>query len=341
LQSDGRFQVVGLNRPRVNAAGTTDADIVFRHQATGLQGRMEVKNMSPASQRASLAKIKSQIVKMARDARATGEIQVWANRQQVLPEIRAFAERQGVQVVERLRTGNSNVRSQDVRFRDFANAMDARCRFQARLTTVMGSVQLGMGAYMACQAVQQLEKDLAQFQGTQSEWLQVGEHGSTLLAGGSFTVAGAAQLARQVPGLANSSRLLMLSKWGGRLGLAGMAVTEGILVSQYASGQVTERQFVRGQVSLGGGLAGGTAGSMAGFYAGAWTGAAIGSFFGPAGAATGAGIGGTIGLLGGGLGGGYVGAQYAGYGLESYYQLQDREQHERYVQFLLRHYQFR
>ena len=88
IEGHGRFKLDGLNQPRSNSAGRTDADIVFQHQSTGLQVRMEVKNMTPASQRANLREIQSQILKMAEDARSTGEMQVWANRQDVLPEVR-------------------------------------------------------------------------------------------------------------------------------------------------------------------------------------------------------------------------------------------------------------
>jgi hypothetical protein len=339
IQGDGRFNVVGLNRPRVNSAGATDADIVFRHQPTGLQVRMEVKNMTPASQRANLEKIQSQILKMAQDARLTGEIQVWANRQNVLPEVRAFAERHGVRVEERLRTGSTNLRPGDRSFQDFANSLDKKLSVQAGLTAVTGSVKAGMGIYMSYQAIRQLEKDVANFGDTPGDWLRIGEHGSTLLAGGGFGTAGAAQLARQIPALANSARLVSLTKWGGRLGVAGTVLAEVFLVGQYLSGDLTERQFWHGQASLGGGLAGATAGGFVGFKVGALTGGAIGSFFGPGGTAIGAGIGGTIGAIGGGVGGGYAGAHLAGRGVEGLYRLQDAKQQERYAQYLLRHYQ--
>lgn len=340
LQSDGRFNVVGLNRPRLNSAGATDADIIFRHQATGLQVRMEVKNMTPNSQRANLGRIHSQILKMAQDARVTCERQVWANRQNVLPEVRAFAEGHGVSVEERLRTGNTNVRPGDRSFQDFANGLDEELRVQARFTAVAGSVKAGMGAYLAYQAIRQLEMDIANFSDTHGDWLRVGEHGSTLVAGGGFGTAGVVQLARQIPALANSARLVSLTKWGGRLGVAGTVLAEGFLVGQYFSGNLTERQFWHGQASLGGGLAGGAACSFVGLKAGALAGGAIGSFFCPGpGTAIGAAIGGTTGAIVGGIGGGYTGAHFAGRGVENLYQFQDAEQQERYAQFLLHHYQ--
>ena len=340
IQGDSRFSVVGLNRPRLNSAGKTDADIVFRHQPTGLQVRMEVKNMSLASQRANLEKIKNQILKMAQDARQTGEMQVWANRQNVLPEVRAFAERQGIRVEERLRTGNTNLRPSDRSLQDFANDLDKELRLQAKFTAISGSVKAGMGIYLAIQAIRQLKTDFSSFKGTQGDWLLIGEHGSTLLAGGGSGSAGAAQLARQIPPLANNARLVSLTKWGGRVGVAGMVLAEGFLVSQYINGNLTERQFWHGQASLGGGIVGGVACAWGGAEIGALVGAGIGSFVFPGpGTAVGAGIGAIFGSIAGGVGGGYAGSHFAGRGVESIYRLHDAEQQDRYAQFLLRHYQ--
>jgi len=303
---------------------------------------MEVKDVSLSSQRANLAKIQSQILKMAHDARLTGEIQIWGNRQNILPEIRTFAEQHGIPVAERLRTGTSNLRPEDLRFERFANELDQRFRFQARLNAIAGSVRLGMGAFMAYQASRQLENDFSDFGGSQRDWLRLGEHASILLGGGSFAVAGTAQLlTHQIPRLADNGRLISVTRWGGRAGVAGTVLTEGFLISQYISGDLTERQFLLGQASFGAGLAGGAAGGYVGLKAGALAGGAIGSIFGPAGTAIGAGIGGTIGAIGGGIGGGYAGAHFAERSVESLYQFQDSEQAERYAQFLLRHYQSR
>ena len=195
-----------------------------------------------------------------------------------------------------------------------------------------------MGAYLTYQAIRDLATEIADFSGTQGNWLRVGQHGSTLLAGGGLGTAGVAQLASQVPALANSARLLSLTRWGSRLGVAGIGLAEGFLVGQYLSGDLPERRFWHGQASLCGGLAGGVAGSFAGFKAGALAGGAIASLFGPGGMATGARIGGTIGGIAGGFGGGYAGAHFAGRVFESLYPLRDVEQQERYFQFLLQHY---
>jgi hypothetical protein len=146
-------------------------------------------------------------------------------------------------------------------------------------------------------------------------------------------------LFRQFPTLANGSRLVSITRWGGRAGVAGTVLAEAFLVDQYLSGDLTERQFWHGQARLGGGLAGGAFGGLVGLKTGAVTGAGIGSLFGPGGTVVGAGIGGTIGAIGGGFGGGYVGSNLAGRNVENVHRLQDSEQDEKYAQFLLRHYE--
>lgn len=337
--NDDRFKVIGFNLPRVNPTGSTDADIVFRHKLTGKRVRMEVKDLSPVSQRANLHKIQRQIRKMADDALRTGEMQVWANRREVIPEVRDFAERHGIWVEERLRTGKSNLRPGERRFQDFLRDLDKELRLRAKYTAIAGGAKVGIGAYLAYQAIRQLEADVSTFGGTRGDWLRIAEHGSTLLVGGGFGIGGAAQLARQMPAFANSARLVSLTRWGGRLGWAGMVLAEGFLVGQHLSGELTSRQFWHGQGSLVGGLAGGAAGGFVGFKAGWLVGGAIGSIFGPGGAAIGASIGATLGAIGGGVAGGYIGTHLGGSAVEHIYRLKDEKQHERYVQFLLKHYQ--
>lgn len=339
LEADSRFRVVGMNRPRVNSIGATDADIVFRHRTTNLPARMEVKDVSIASQRANIGKLQRQILKMAVDARTTGEIQIWANHQTVLPEFRTFAQRHGVLVTGSLQTGNAKLRSDENHFREFSKELDKTFQSRAKLNALTGSVKLGMGVYMAYQSLENLGSDLSAFSDTQGDWLRAGEHGSTLLAGSGFSIAGAAEFARHVPAWTGSRRLMSLTRWGGRLGTAGAVVAEGFILGRYMHGDLTERQFWREQASLSGGLIGGTAGGFVGFKAGALTGGAVGSVFGPGGIAIGAGIGGIVGTIGGGLGGGYVGSLASGRGVDAIFRFQDSEQQERYAQFLLSHYQ--
>lgn len=156
-----------------------------------------------------------------------------------------------------------------------------------------------------------------------------------MLAGGGFGVAGATQFA-------SSSRFVSLTRWSGRLGVAGTVLAEGFVVLQYKSGELTERQFWRGQAEFGGGLAGGAAGAWAGAKVGAAVGAGIGSFVAPGpGTAFGAILGGKIGAFGGGMGGGFAGAHFAAGGVDGACRLNDAAQQESHAQFLLKHYQAR
>jgi len=341
IEGDGRFKVLGVNQPRTTPLGKTDADIVFRHRSTGLQVRMEVKNLSPASQLANLKDIKLQIRKMAEDARRTGEIQVWANRQKVLPEVRAYAKRYGIRIEEGLRTGK---KPGDRSFRDFANDLDKKLHAQPRFTALAGGVNAGAGAYLAFEALRQLKGDLSSFEGTQGDWLRIGEHGSVLLAGTGFFTAGGSQVLRQIPTVANRPWIVTSTKWGGRIGIAADCMAEGFVVGQYLSGYLDKRQFWRNQASMGGKMVGSAVGGTAGAWAGAKIGAPFGASVGFAcapgpGAGIGAAIGGFIGGVVGGIAGGLAGANVAVSAVENLYQLGDREQHEKYVEFLLRHYQ--
>ncbi len=205
---------------------------------------------------------------MAQDARDTGELQVWANRQNVLPEIRAFAERNGVGVEERLRTGNTNLRPEDRSFQDFVNSLDKGLRAQATLNVVARMLKPEWGSISRSQAIRQLENDVANFGDTKGDWLRIGEHGSTLWAGGWFGTAGALQLARQIPVLANSARLISVTRWGGAGESREPFWQRASLIGQYLSGDLTDRQFWHGQATLGGAMAGGVFGGFVGFPAG-------------------------------------------------------------------------
>jgi len=119
--ADSRFEVLEINQKRTNRLGSGDADIVMKHRATGRQIRVEVKELKPESQRSDLKRLKNQILKMAEDAKKTGEAQVLINRHPVLPELREFAERHGVKVFENVNTGETTT---GMDFSKVANALD-------------------------------------------------------------------------------------------------------------------------------------------------------------------------------------------------------------------------
>src|SRR5690606_12811780 len=150
-------------------------------------------------------------------------------------------------------------------------------------------------------------------------------HVSTFTAGSGFLATGVAQIAQQVPSLAYSARLVSLSNWGGRIGVAEVTLAEGFVVAQYWNGDLTRREFLHSQARLGGGIVGSTGGGFVGFKVGAFGGGVIGGFFGPGGFAVGAAVGGTVGGCGGGIGGGVAGAYLGRVGVERLFQFQDAQ----------------
>lgn len=67
LHNDPRYMLLSMNEPLKRKWGNTDADLMVRHQATGLAGRVEVKDYSRRSQYTNLRDLKIQIDKMARN----------------------------------------------------------------------------------------------------------------------------------------------------------------------------------------------------------------------------------------------------------------------------------
>jgi hypothetical protein len=336
MSQDPRFTVTGVNRPRVTPIGKTDADLTFRHNETGLKGRIEVKDMSADSQRRNLRDIKLQILKMGHDHRQMGEWQYWINRQGNIPEVKEFARQHGVLIYERLGTGSFRPGTES--FQKFLNEQDQRFLAQARMQVVSGGVQAGLGAFLfwtgSAAALQDVRELLEQDRARRDSWLRLGEHGSLVMSGAGLTVGGMARVGQSFSSLQGSSRMMMAGKWGGRAGVAGFVAAEGFVLWQYASGTMSDRQFVANQATLGGGIVGSLSGAWAGAKGGAGAGALIGSFFGPPGTAVGASIGGTIGAIGGGLAGGYVGATMGLNQASRSYHLHDQEQEERLAEFL-------
>ncbi|TVO58591.1 hypothetical protein [Denitromonas halophila] len=105
IHADRRFELIEMGRKLDRPWGKTDADILFRHKKTARVVRLEVKDYSLRSQVTNEAKLKHQISKMTKEARLTGEQQVWINRRSVTPEIHRYATRRGVMVLSNVGTG--------------------------------------------------------------------------------------------------------------------------------------------------------------------------------------------------------------------------------------------
>jgi hypothetical protein len=109
LMSDQRFELIGVNQPYQNSLGKSDIDLNVRHVATGKVANIEVKDWSPDSQRANLAKAERQFRMMAEE-RSKGSLVEWANRRPVIPEIEALGRKYQVPVFRNIATGKSGAR---------------------------------------------------------------------------------------------------------------------------------------------------------------------------------------------------------------------------------------
>ncbi len=89
--------------------------------------------------------------------------------------------------------------------------------------------------------------------------MRIGEQGSLFVAGGAFTASGVAQIGSRFATTESSlAKLGSISKWGGRVGIAGIILGEsvGIGIDYYNWDEMTPRQqsasLVRHGVSIGG-----------------------------------------------------------------------------------------
>ncbi|MDX2227520.1 MAG: hypothetical protein SFY92_10595 [Verrucomicrobiae bacterium] len=114
-------------------------------------------------------------------------------------------------------------------------------------------------------------------------------------------------------------------KWLGRAGIVSLVATEGYVIQGFASGQLSEREFVTAQGAIvGGGL---------GVWGGATAGAALGAFGGPFAPIT-VPAGGVIGSLAGGFGGAKLGEM----AVSGFYGRMDEKQKREIHAFIYQHY---
>ncbi|MBK8094174.1 MAG: hypothetical protein IPK32_19965 [Verrucomicrobiaceae bacterium] len=233
---DSRFDLVAVDQLVSASYGLTDKDLVLRHLQTGLQSRIEVKDVKPASQRSDLERIKGQLDKMAAEYRRTGELQAWANRQETIPAIKEYGRQKGVPIYEKTTQA------------DFPKILDDLERRSVVETRVkISSSLLGTGAGVALlysSTAGLLEASQADLTDVAAR-LRLGEQASLFVAGGSFTSSGFAQIGSRLAITENSlAKLGAVTKWGGRAGIAGIILAEGlgIGIDYYNWDQMTARQ---------------------------------------------------------------------------------------------------
>lgn len=339
LHHDPRFKLLELNRPQRGATGKliTDKDIWYRHLASGAIGRIEVKDVSVASQRANLAYYQRQMDKMAAEFRRTGELQAWMNRKAIIPELRDYARQRGIPTYGNVVTGDASARVPGTM--SVGEALQDIDRHHNRIglaRRVGAGAQIGFGALLLSRSLPLAVHDarllLDAEQRSAIVAFRFGEHAGWAVSGASSLGVGTAQLVATFT--SNEQRLASLtraSRTGGMICVAAFLAAEGFSVLRYAQGDITQRQFLAEQSSLAAGLGG----SVAGAWVGAKVGAGIGVWIG---GPVGAPVGGTLGAVVGGVAGGYTASAIALHGLQRWFDLRDEQQAGEYQRFLYSHY---
>lgn len=329
IHNDPRFTLVEMNRKIQRSWGNTDADIIFRYGQGGLYGRIEVKDMSLASQASEMQRIKAQIDKMALELHRTGQPQVWANRREIHPEIRRYAHRKGIPAFETVSTGKGSP-NRTMTSHDFKAEVARQATGIQRARAIQAGFQAGYGVWMLWNAAPaswaDLQTVLESNTRTGESWRRLGEHGSFTIAGGAMAVSGSALLASQYASGAFQGNLYYIGRVGGIVSLVALASGEGFMIYRYRSGDVSSREFWTSQWVLGGSALGG--------WLGAWGGGALGVAASgpgaPAGATTGAAIGGFVGT--------WLGGKTTRYFSDAYYDWRFAEIDRQFADFVYARY---
>jgi hypothetical protein len=267
LHNDPRYMLFSMNEPLKRKWGNTDADLMVRHQATGLAGRVEVKDYSRRSQYTNLRDLKIQIDKMAREGAHTGQLQFWVNRREVIPEIERYTIRKGVVPLGNVSTGRS-ARGVTLSSGEAMNEFDRHFAKVDQRRIAMGAGQAAFGAWMLVETLPGTWRDLNNVidpdtRSTQA-WLRLGQSGSSAIAGGTMMLSGGTLATARFAGSALQSRMYAFGKGGGLASLAALGISESFLIARYARGDVMSQEFWTSQWVF----ATAGAGGMAGWWAG-------------------------------------------------------------------------
>ncbi len=336
IHNDGRFQLLSLNEVDTTPLGKTDKDIVYRHTPSGTKGRVEVKDVRPASQRADLPRLKRQIDKMAYSYRNTGQHQALINRQEVIPEIKAYARAKGVQVYENVATGDQSVRKSGTTSIDAVlDDLHRQGIIAGRLTVIRGGAGVGFGVLMAVKSGLDVHREWVILRNPQTvgegSILRLAQHGSFTMTGVGTAVAGGAQVGTVL--VTSERAITILTKVGRVSGGAAVVfflLAEGFAVTAWSQGELGTDEFLALQATIGGGVGGGIGGA----WAGAKIGGAAGACFGPKGVLIGGAIGGMVGGVGGAFGGSYLAGSATDYGLRRYHAFRDAEREREFADFV-------
>ncbi|MEI7773565.1 MAG: hypothetical protein WCK17_02210 [Verrucomicrobiota bacterium] len=93
-----------IQRP-IGELGKTDKDIVFKDKVSGIETRLEVKEVKASTINKNSSKYKLQIDKMAAEQTRNGQRQTWINRKATTTWLKDYAQNKGVNVYDNVITG--------------------------------------------------------------------------------------------------------------------------------------------------------------------------------------------------------------------------------------------
>ncbi len=266
VYQDPRFQLEAVDQPVNEQYGRTDKDLVIRHKQTGQRARIEVKDVKPSSQRSDLKRIEAQIDKMAAEYKRTGELQAWVNRKETIPAIKEYAQQKGVPVYEKI--------PQEI-LPQVLDDLDRRSRTEARVRLAGGALSTLAGIALLYTSTRTLLEITRSDANDLTSYLRIGEQSALFVGGAGITASGIAQLGSRFATADSAlARLDKIRKWGGRVGIVGVIIGEGlgIGVDYYNWDEMTARQrsasAVKHSVSIGGMLAAFGAGWLIGIETG-------------------------------------------------------------------------
>lgn len=327
IDNDSRFKLLALDQPVLDKRGRirTDRDIVYRSRSTGARGRIEVKDVTIATQRSNLHGYKRQIRLMGEEQKRTGQAQAFVNRRPVSPALKQYAKNHGVRVYENVVTSRKNMDLPNVvPATTVLDDLDREAKSRAR-TRQAG---IGFGAAFVILEGANTVKAWGAYRNGDETFSQAGYQTALTGAGASFVTRGVAtdMLTRVNPSGRAASYLRGVSRFAGPAGMAFTGVAMGFRGYQFYTGEISTRQFVMETSTTTGGIAGG--------LLGAWTGAAIGGFGGPFAIVTV-----PAGAIIGGVGGAWLGSTVASAGVESMYGRLDEAQKQELFRQLALYYQ--
>jgi hypothetical protein len=286
--NDPRFEVLGTDTPVRTDIGKTDIDLHVRHVETGIDCWVEIKDVSPDSQRADLDRIETQLEKIASECQKTGIRPAWVNRQETIPEIKEYALQRGIAVRDGVTQEQFGLVLDDLD----SDCQSAPSRDWALRSWAFGTVDLAAGFYLTLESAPAVWHDVRQLEinpASVNSWLRLGQHSSFSATGVSMTLAGAGQFASRLGGSAAwVGSLGEIGEWAGPGGLGLYVVGSGFEEASTAwgwrQGTISRRQFVTTSTSVGTGLGFAAAGIIIGTCiepgGGTVAGAAIGAFVG-------------------------------------------------------------